>query len=63
MADDVDLVTSKAEFEQRIALYGSHRDEPNAVATGKCLFCDEPVETGRRWCNAQCCKDWELENQ
>ena len=30
--------------------------------SGECLFCFEPTGTERRWCNAECCKLWEIEN-
>jgi hypothetical protein len=30
-----------------------------AASTGYCLNCDEPLDDGRRWCDAECCKDWQ----
>lgn len=59
--DDADRVTALSETTDKVNLYCSHRDEPNAHYTGYCLFCDEPVDHPRRWCNAQCRDDWEKE--
>ena len=32
---------------------------PEAEAIGRCLWCGEPTEPGRRWCCAECRDDWE----
>jgi hypothetical protein len=62
MSDDVDNAQLITEHLLNVALYCSRRDEPNATATGFCLYCDEPVVSPRRWCDAQCRDDWEKEN-
>jgi len=31
----------------------------DASFTGRCLWCGEPVEAPRRWCDAGCRDDWE----
>jgi hypothetical protein len=36
------------------------RAEPEAVFTGRCLWCDDPVPAPRRWCCAKCRDDWEV---
>lgn len=33
--------------------------KPKIEATGYCLFCEEPLEDGRRWCDAECRDDWQ----
>ena len=38
-------------------------DGADKVATGFCLFCDEPLAPERRWCDAQCRDDWQSENK
>lgn len=30
--------------------------------TGKCLWCEEAVHDGRRWCDADCRNDYEKHN-
>jgi hypothetical protein len=60
MADDAQKI---AEHLIKVAAYQSRRDEPNIEATGFCHYCDEPIELPRRWCDKQCCEDWERENQ
>ena len=57
--DEADLAESNSEFIARINRYESLKEEPIAIATGYCLFCDEPLEAGRRWCNVDCRNDWE----
>jgi len=59
--DDLDKLNDQTEYLQRANLYKSRRSEADADAIGECLFCGESVEEGRRWCNAQCRNDWEIE--
>lgn len=63
MADDADIVDALSEMAHQSNLYASRRDEPQAVATGECLYCGEPVGPGRRWCDADCRDDWQAENE
>lgn len=63
MTDIVDDAQKAVEFNLKTALHHCRRDEPNAVATGFCLYCDEPIEPPRRWCNADCRDEWQRENQ
>ncbi len=60
--DDADLAGRFDELNIKTSLYASRKDEPQAVAIGICLFCEEPVAEGRRWCDAACRDDWEKEN-
>jgi len=30
-------------------------------ATGYCLYCDEAIAPGLRWCNAECRDGWQAE--
>lgn len=62
MTDDADKVDALSEIMHRSNVYNSRRDEPPALATGECWFCAEPVESGRRWCDAGCRDDWQAEN-
>ena len=60
--DDADLAGHHDELMTKAHVYNSHKDVPDLVANGECQFCASPVEAGRRWCDADCRDDWELEN-
>ena len=60
--DDADITEKNREFVERANRYRSLKPIPEAEANGYCLFCDEPVEKERRWCNPQCRDDWQIEN-
>ena len=38
-------------------------DKKEAEETGYCLFCEEPLPKGRRWCNSECRDAWEKERR
>ncbi len=58
LADEIINITLQAQIEQ------ARRPHETASATGFCLFCGEPIaEPNRRWCDADCRNDWELENR
>lgn len=63
MADNADITDAVSETTYRANLYNSRREEPQAAATGQCLYCGEPVGPGRRWCDANCRDDWQAENE
>jgi hypothetical protein len=46
---------------RRSTINPMHRDVPEAIATGECLFCGEPLQAGMRWCGKECRDDWEKE--
>ena len=59
MADMFDLASEREEMDRTIALRVRKPEGPKP--TGRCLWCDEPVEEGRRWCPRVECRDqWEL---
>ncbi len=66
--DAADLAARFDEISLESSLYTSRKDEPQAVATGTCLFCEEPIiddeedDIPRRWCDAACRDDWEKDN-
>jgi hypothetical protein len=61
--DDADRVNNNQSLIDKANAYKSKRITTLSVATGFCLFCDDPVDPGRRWCDAQCRDDWQLENE
>lgn len=36
---------------------------PTPGPTGYCLHCEDPVESGRRWCCRECAAAWEREHK
>jgi hypothetical protein len=60
--DDIDKAQRAAEHFNTVALNQSVRSVPTAVFTGECLYCGEPLEYPRRWCDKDCCAAWEREN-
>lgn len=62
MADQFDLASEYEELE-RISCMNrlKSRNQPEAKATGFCLYCEEEVKDGRRWCCPECRDEWEKE--
>lgn len=58
MADIADITGDRAEFDHLANLSKSRKPEGPA-ATGRCLFCDDELDHGMRWCNAECRDLWE----
>lgn len=58
--DISDTATVREEEERARALALRRPTAPRA--TGFCLFCEEPVELDRRWCDADCRDLWEREH-
>lgn len=52
---------AQKDIEALAKLSEHHVYVPVAKETGYCLFCGEPVEKGRRWCDAECMSFWERE--
>jgi hypothetical protein len=46
---------------QRSATNPMHRETPEAIAIGECLWYGEPLQVGMRWCGKECRDDWEKE--
>lgn len=64
MADELDLAEETAATILQAQIEYARRQQETTNATGFCLFCDAPItEPGRRWCDAECRNDWELENK
>lgn len=64
MADQFDLASEYEELERLSCLNKLKSDnQPKAEATGCCLYCEEPLPEGRRWCNAECRDEWEKEQR
>lgn len=58
MSSDVsDIATETEHFFLDIALRNRQPEGPKA--TGRCLFCEEPLAPGHRWCDEHCRYDHE----
>jgi len=57
--DDVDKVQEKAEIGLADAIRHARAGGPVAVATGRCLWCDEITVDEQRWCNPDCRNLWQ----
>ena len=60
--DDVDITTERMEHTLKGLISTSKRPEGPA-ATGRCLWCDEIVDDGVRWCSSECAHDWHEESR
>jgi hypothetical protein len=61
--DIADVAQQNEEITQRVNLEQSRRYTADAVATGQCLNCEEPLPAGMRWCGAECRDDWQRDNE
>lgn len=57
MSDNLDVASEREELERTLAQ--AIRKPEGPLATGRCLFCDEIVDDGLRWCDNWCRDDWE----
>lgn len=58
MADEVDKANDMQEIILAMNIKANSRPLV-IITTGKCLWCDEDVGSGMRWCDANCRDDWE----
>lgn len=59
VTDVHDRATEVEELARRAA--ASQRKPAGPVATGRCLYCDEQLDDGQRWCGAHCRDEWQKE--
>lgn len=56
-------IADRAQIE--IEAMESFQRKPNkdteARSTGFCLYCEEPLKPGQRWCDKECRDAWEYE--
>lgn len=58
MADDVDFAQSLQERVLAKTLL-NYSKTPEIPFSGFCLFCEEPIEKNRRYCDSDCREDHE----
>lgn len=56
----IDHACAAADFRIEIARTRTTL-EPEAVATGKCLYCEEPLPANVRWCDISCRDEYQAE--
>ena len=59
VADEIDLASDMMEAQISRAVAKAAGLEIPKNTTGKCLYCREPVEDDRRWCDADCREEYE----
>jgi hypothetical protein len=57
MTDVFDIASELEELRREKAL--KFRKPEGPKATGKCLWCGEELDDGRRWCDFACLLYWE----
>ena len=55
--DEIDLAQAKEEIGLADAIRNARMGGPVAVATGRCLWCDD-VTGEHRWCSVSCRDQW-----
>ena len=58
MADAADRAQAVIEMERAAAIRRRREEGPEAI--GECLWCQEPLPDGRRWCGPECRDAWEI---
>lgn len=58
MADEADLTAEREQYNYELSLKKSRKPE-GPKPTGFCLFCEEPLPDGARWCDVDCARDYE----
>lgn len=67
LSDQLDIASALEQKAADVAINAAREaaKKPEAEAVGHCLFCAEEFPEGdtRRWCDADCRNDWELEKK
>lgn len=65
MADEIDLANELAEKQLSALINEAKNSEVDMFSNsrGTCLWCEEPVHDGRRWCSQECAKEWEMHHR
>ncbi len=62
MADEADIAEEfQAQFLQDSLDRQRNSKSSAPSATGKCLYCEEPLTPKTRWCDTDCRDDWQRE--
>lgn len=58
--DDIDRANDQVDKETEQLINQARKSQPEAAATGACLYCGDEVKPGFRWCSPECRDDWEM---
>jgi len=61
--DIFDEATLREEFHREISLRNARAGAQVLASTGRCLWCDEPLDTLRPFCDADCRDDYERDQK
>lgn len=66
--DQFDAATEREMMDRDLAIARARSVAGEAIATGRCLWCDEPVEDGLRWCRPtnpgeSCMQEWDYDRK
>lgn len=56
---DFELAQKITDMQMEKSIEAARNSQPEAKATGECLFCGEDVKPDVRWCSPECRDDWE----
>lgn len=59
--DEIDIAQETTERNLAHAIRKAQTAAAEAKPRGRCLFCEEAIWKGWRWCDSQCRDDWEKE--
>ena len=54
-----DDATATEELFNRVAIYNARVKAKKLTATGRCLWCEESVDGGRKFCDSDCSADFD----
>lgn len=54
---------AEVEYNERERMIQKARKVKTVQATGHCLYCNNFLDDGRRWCDEWCRDDWTLEQE
>lgn len=57
--DIFDEATRREEFHREVSLRNARAQQNRLEPTGRCHWCDEPVDTPRSFCDVDCRDDYE----
>lgn len=63
MTDIIDYASDREQLDRDRAIDAARSTHPVAKATGRCLWCNTELTYGKRWCDAECREDWELNQE
>lgn len=63
MTDAIDKACEREQLDRDLAIQSARKGVSEAPVTGHCLWCNAELAQGKRWCDAECREDWELNQE